>query len=230
MKRIIHFLILLIIGVVSVSPQQQKSSSTVTDDEYQKVLIAVSNEDWDTAVELSSKYLKQMKTEDERLPRLRYICLYSAAGKVSEGRMEFDDLARSAKEFVGKNVALPYRPITLECQGALNFICPSKDSKDRLLVAAANKTGTTILSFEYVHLKEPFDFASHEDEAASIAGNIEAIVPNPNQSRAIVMRFYISDATIKLKENPPEKQISGDGAGRHVVGPERGKPLSQLVL
>jgi hypothetical protein len=129
MKRIIPSLMLLAVTVVWGSSQQSKPSSTVTGDEFQKVLIAVSNEDWDTAAGLSAKYLKQMKIDDERLPRLRYIYLYSAAGKVSEGKMEFDDLAQSAKEFVGKSVALPYRPITFECRGALNFICLSKDSK-----------------------------------------------------------------------------------------------------
>ncbi|MCM3872626.1 MAG: hypothetical protein ND895_18245 [Pyrinomonadaceae bacterium] len=214
MKRIIHSLIFLAVTVVWASPQQPKPSSTVTDDEFQRVLEAVSNEDWDTTVGLSSKYLKQMKADDERLPRLRYIYLYAAAGRVSAGRMEFDDLAQSAKEFVGKSVAVPYRPITLECRGALNFICPSKDSRDKLVVAATNKTGTTILAFEYTQLKEPFDFASHEDEEASIIGTIEAIVPNPNKSRAIVMRLYISDAILKLKESSPRKQVSVNDAGQ----------------
>ena len=73
------------------------------------------------------------------------------------------------------------------------------------MVGATNKTGTTILAFAYVHLKEPFDFARHEDEPASIVGNIQAIVPNPKKSRAIGMRLYISDATIELKDNQPRK-------------------------
>ena len=201
--QIAQSLIILVFAVVCASPQQSKPSSTVTDEEFQNVLVAVSNEDWDTAVELSAKYLKQIKVEDERLPRLRYIYLYSAAGKVSEGRMEFDALAQSAKDFIGKNVEVPYRRIMLVCSGrAMNFICPSQDSKDKLMVAATNKTGTRILAFEYVQLKEPFDFASHENEPASISGKIQAIVPNPNKSRGLVMRFYISDATIMLKETP----------------------------
>ena len=203
MKQII--LLFLAVTLVWASPQQPKPSADVTADEFQKVLEAVSNEDWDTTVELSSKYLKQMKTDDDRVPLLRYIYIYAAAGKVSEGRMEFDQLARSTKEFVGKSVALPYRPITLECQGALNFICPSRDTKGKLSVAATNKTGTTILAFEYAQLKQPFDLASHVNEAASISGQIEAIVPNPNKSRAIVMRLYISDAVLKFKEGPPKK-------------------------
>jgi hypothetical protein len=194
-----------VLAAVCALPQQPQTSSAPTDEEFEKVLVAVSNEDWNTALDLSSKYLRQMKAEDERLPRLRYIYLYSVAGKVSEGRMEFADLAESAKQFIGKNVVLPYRPITRECHGDLNFICPAKDSPDKLVVAATNKKGTTILAFEYVQLKEAFDFASHEEEPASIVGIIQAIVPNPNKSRALVMRFYISDATIILKDVPSKK-------------------------
>ena len=205
MMKIISSLILLFIALGTASAQQGRPSTPVTDDEFQTLLVAVSSEGWDKAVELSTKLLKQMKEDDERLPRLRYIYLYSAAGKVSEGRMEFDELAQAAKDLVGKKVVLPYRPLTLECKGAMNFICPSGNSKNKLFVGAANKTGTTILAFEYVQLKEPFDFAKHVDEPASIIGNIEEIVPNPNKSRAIVMRLYIADAIIELK-NGPSKQ------------------------
>jgi hypothetical protein len=69
MKRIIHTLIFLAVSVDWASPQQPMPSSTVTDDEFQKVLKALSNEDWDTAVGLSAKYLKQMKTEDLKVER-----------------------------------------------------------------------------------------------------------------------------------------------------------------
>jgi hypothetical protein len=192
------FVVLLALAV-SVSAQQTQSPSSQTDENFQKLIVAVSSEQWDSAVDLSSQLLKQLKPDDERLLRVRYIYLYSAAGKVSEGRMEFDDLAKSTKDFVGKQVVLPRRPITLECRGDMNFICPSGESKTKFMIAAANKTGTTILAFEYVQLKEPFDFAKHVDRPASVIGNIEAVVPNPNKSRAIVMRLFISDATIEVR-------------------------------
>lgn len=208
MKRIIYSLVFLAIAVPAASPQQPKVSVPVTNDEFQQVLVAVSNEDWDTAFRLATKQLNQLKEGDVRLLRLRYIYMYAAAGKVSEGRMEFDELTQRVKDLEGKDVALPYRPIMIECRGAMNFICPTKDSKLSALVCATNKTGTTILAFEYIQLKEAFDFANHENEAASIVGKIKAIVPNPNKSRGIVMRLYISDAVIELKAKVPAKQTS----------------------
>ena len=196
---------MLVAGCV---PALAQKTATVTDDDFQKVLIAASNEDWDTAVSLSSKFLRQMKDDDNRLTRLRYIYLYAAAGKVTDGKMEFDDFAKLAKELVGKPVELPYRPITLQCRGAFNFICPSGDKNDRIQVAASNKTATSILAFEYTQLKEPFDFAHHVDEAASISGTIDSIVPNPNKSRFLVMRLFIANGVITLK-GKPQKQASG---------------------
>jgi hypothetical protein len=189
-------------------PALAQQPATVTDDDFQKVLVAVSSEDWDAAVSLSSRLLKQMKDEDKRLPRLRYIYLYAAAGKVTNGNMEFDDLAKLAKELIGKPVEVPYRPITLQCRGAFNFICPSGDKNDRIMVAASNKTATSILAFEYTQLKEPFDFQHHVDETASISGTIDSIVPNPNKSRAIVLRLFISNGVLNLKDKPPETNIA----------------------
>lgn len=206
MKRIFCCIILAACFLTAFA-QQPRPTSTVTDDDFQKVLVAVSNEDWDTAFALSSKFLKQMKDVDKRLVRLRYIYLYSAAGMVTNGKMEFDDFAKSTKEFVGKEVECPFRPITLECRGAFNFICPSNEKQDRVTVAASNKTATSILAFEYTQLKEPFDFAHHQDEAASIYGTIDAIVPNPNKSRFLVMRLFITNGIINVKDKPP-KQIS----------------------
>jgi len=206
MNRIVYCIILAACFATAFA-QQLKTASTVTDDDFQKVLVAVSNEDWDAAVALSSKFLKQMKDDDKRLLRLRYIYLYAAAGMVTDGRMEFDDFAKATKEFVGKEVEVPYRPITLECRGAMNFICPSNEKRDRATVAATNKTGTSILAFEYTQLKEPFDFAHHQDETASISGTIDAIVPNPNKSRFLVMRLFISNGEIHLNDKPP-KQFS----------------------
>jgi hypothetical protein len=207
MKRTISVVLWLCLLVVSVSARQPKSPSSVTDKQWQDLLAAVSNEEWNTAVKLSSDYLKRMKEGDveKRLSRLRYIYLYAAAGKVSAGGMSFEELDASVKDFAGKEIALPFRRIAQECRGAFNFICPSKGAKDSLMVAASNKAGTTIHAFEYVQLKESFDFAAHEGEEASIIGIIQSIKLNPNKSRFLVMRLYIADAVVVLQQQTPQK-------------------------
>jgi hypothetical protein len=205
MNRIVFTMILLCASCLLAVAQQPEQNTEVTEAQWRSVLVAVSNEDWGTAVELSSKYLKQLNEDDERLPRLRYIYMYAAAGKVSEGGMSFDELEQSLKAFSGKEVVLPYRPIAQHCKGDLNFICPAEGGKDQLIIAATNKAGTTIHAFEYVQLKESFDLASHDGEEASISGTIDSIQSNPNKSRFLVLRIYISGASVTLKKRERQK-------------------------
>src|SRR5215510_12785430 len=183
MKRIAVVLLLLVAGYLTALAQAPKTSAEVSAQQWQDVLVAVSNEEWDKTFQLATQYLGQLKVDDERLPRLRYIYLYAAAGRVSAGAMSFDELERVTKDFNGKEIELPFRTIAMNCHGDFNFICATEATKDKLVVAAANKAGTNIHAFEYVTLKEKFDAASHKGERASIAGLIDAVKLNPNKSR-----------------------------------------------
>lgn len=200
MKRLVLLTVLVCAVVPAAAARQSAAPAEVSEKQWQEVLSAVSGEQWGAAFALASKYLKLLKEDDERLPRLRYIYLYSAAGRVSVGGMGYEELERVVKDFAGKEVALPYRTVLAKCQGELNFICGSQDSGDRLMATATNRMGTTILAFEYVQLKEKFDAASHEGEEASIGGRIDAVKPNPNRSNFLILRIYVTDGFIKLKE------------------------------
>jgi hypothetical protein len=83
----------------------------------------------------------------------------------------------------------------------MNAICISDPHATSFMVIAANKTNTTIHAFEYVKLQQPVDFAAHIGEWGSITGTLSNIEPNPNKSRAIVLRIYIDDATIALSKH-----------------------------
>jgi len=206
MKSILCILVWCWLIVAPAYSQQPGSPSAVPEKQWQDLLSALGNEDWDAAFNLSTKLLKQIKEDDKEkmLARLRYIHMYAAAGRVTEGRMSFEELEKALEGFTGKEVVMPYREIARECRGALNFICPSDGAKDKLFVSTTNQTGTSILAFEYIQLKEAFDVARHEGKQASIGGTIQRIAPNPNKSRAIVMRVYITEGYINLER--PEAQ------------------------
>ncbi len=173
----------------------------VTDKQWDQLLSSLNEEDWTKGYEYSSKYLKEMPDTDKRLPRLRYILLYTAAGKVSEGKMTYDDLEQAIKPMIGKYVVFPYRAIAADTQGSpLNLITGHKDDKKRLFSVASNQDGTTIHAFEYVTLKDEFDVQSHDGQPASIRGIIEKIEPNPNKSLALVLRVYIADGEVEVKD------------------------------
>ena len=206
MNRIALAVLILCAAYVPALAQASKASAEVSDQQWQDVLVAVSQEEWDKAFQLASKYKDQMKADDERLPKIRYIYLYAAAGRVSAGVMSFEKLEPLTREFVGKEIAFPYRPIKTGCKGDFNCVCANADAKDRLMVAASNKAATTIHAFEYVQLKEEFDAVAHAGEYASIAGVIEAIKLNPNKSRFLVMRIYVRGGSVILNGQKPAQQ------------------------
>jgi len=192
-----------VVGVLCIFSilQLQYARAEVTDMQWEALLTAAGDEDWNQGFDLAEKYLKELKEDDERLPRLRYIFLYSAAGKVSEGKLSYDRLPAITKDLIGKNIVLPYRQIVTHPKpGDLNFIVKSKDANGQLFVAATNKTGTTVYDFEYIKLKDGFNWEGHDDQYASISGVIDAIKPNPNKSAALVLRIYISNGSVKLKQ------------------------------
>lgn len=201
MKRIFLVALLCIFTCVLAFAQgDKKPAAVITDAQWKELITAMGEENWDSAFALSSDYLKLMKEEDEgkTLARLRYMHLYSAAGKVFEGSMTFEELEKTVKNFVGKEILMPYRKIKLGCQGQFNYVCPSEENKKRTMTTAANKAGTSIFAFEYTDLKEAVDFAGNAGKQTSIGGIINDIVPNPNKTTIVIMRIFISDGYIKF--------------------------------
>jgi len=170
--------------------------------EYDRILQLISNEDWKAASDAAVSYLAKIGTSEDLQARLRYIIIYTTAGAVSTGAFEFEVLDQRVKGFVGKSVTLPYRPVVTDaCPGGMNAICISDPHATSFMVIAANKTSVTIHAFEYVNLQQAVDFAGHAGEWGSIMGTVRKIEPNPNKSRAIVMRLYIDDATVAFSKH-----------------------------
>jgi hypothetical protein len=170
--------------------------------EFDRILQLISNEDWKAASDAAASYLAKAGASEELQARLRYIIIYTTAGAISTGTFEFDILDQRLKGFVGKSVTLPDRPvINGDCSGGMNTICISDPHATSFMVVAANKTSTTIHAFEYMKLRQAVDFAAHAGEWGSITGTLRKIEPNPNKSRAIVMRIYIDDATVAFSKH-----------------------------
>jgi len=200
MRRITWACVVGLLCIFSIV-QLQYACAEVTEAQWEALLKAVGGEDWNQGFDLVEKYMKETKEGDVRLPKLRYVLLFTAAGKVSEGKMSYDRLSEITKDMVGKEIIFPYRQIDTDPKpGDLNFILQPKDANRDLFVAATNKAGTTIHDFEYIKLKDDFKVEGHDGQYASIFGVIDAIKPNPNKSLAIVLRIYISNGSVKLKE------------------------------
>ncbi len=191
-------LIALMACVLSIPTLAQKPTSTT--DQWKSLLKALSTEDWDSAYRLSGTLLEQTKTEnsEKELAKLRYMFLYSAAGRVLAGKMTYDELEKVVKPFVGTEVVLPFRTVLAQCGigNNLNFICADNKDKKSLLVPATNQKGTTILIFEYYKFKDDPKLAGLAGSDVSLYGTITSIVPNPNRSDLIILRIYVEDAKV----------------------------------
>jgi hypothetical protein len=206
MKRISQ--IILITALLSFSAAAQAAKSVSIDDQqWNELVTALEGENWDTAAKLSSEYLKTVQSEDgpRGLDRLRFMYLYSSAGRVASGKMSFEDLEKQLKDFVGKQVMLPSLSISGSCTKVrpplFNTICGG-DDPTRLMITSTNKAARGIHAFVYVQLNEKFDPAKNENKLGVIIGKIDSIAPNPNKSRLLVMRIYISDAIVLLSNRP----------------------------
>ena len=177
-------------------------TATENQKEYDRILQLIANEDWKAASDAAVSYLAKTGPSGDLQARLRYIVIYTTAGAVSTGAFDFDVLNNRLKGFVGKSVTLPDRPVVNDGQaGRMNAICISDPHATSFMVVAANETNTTIHAFEYVKLQQAVDLAAHVGEWGSITGTLRKIEPNPNKSRALVLRIYIDDATIAFSKH-----------------------------
>lgn len=205
MKRFILAALILVLCAAGALAQAQPVSDTLTDEQWMPLYKALESEDWDAGERLASKYLDEVKPQpgDNTLGRLRFMYLYTAAGRISAGKMTYDELEKRIKDMAGKEIVFPGRFIKSKCQTGADFnaVCKAESPYD-VMITSSNRAGTTIHSFEYIKLKEKIDWAKTKGKVAAIMGTIESIAPNPNKSRLLIMRIYVTDAFVKLKDAP----------------------------
>lgn len=201
MKQILLIIALCIFSIIPVCAQTPAKPDPITETQWKELLTALDREDWDTGFDRSSDFLGRVKEEDDRkrLAGLRYMVLYTAAGKVFSGKMSYDELEKVIVGFAGKEIAFPYRRIKGNCKGDFNYICWSKEDQNKVMITATNKKAVSIFAFEYVEFKDKFNFEKNEGKMGEITGIVNAVNPNPNRSNIVILRIYVSGAHIELK-------------------------------
>ena len=198
--RLILFATIVLCGFLTVNSQETAVSQTLSGQEWEKLFSALEAEDWEKSAELSKQYLAKIKSEDSEksLARLRYMLLFSSAGKVTLGKMSYDELKTVAEPLVGQEVQLPYGEIIKECRGKLGAICFTPKGSHDVSVASTNGKGTYIHAFVYTALREKFDYEAHLGEFATVRGVVESIQYNPNQSKIWIMRVSLKDGSVVM--------------------------------
>jgi hypothetical protein len=201
MMRVTILALFLLLCFGSATAQNKRTMDSLSEEQKSQLEIALNKEDWVKSADMAEKFLKELKNGEEReVGLLRYIFIFACAGKVTIGKMSFEDLERALKDLVGKSVYLPPLALTSNCLGGMNALCFDKGESDRLFTTATNNTGTSIHAFGHIQLEKKIDLTGREGMSVFVGGVIKAIAPNPNKSRAIVMRLYIEKGYIEFPD------------------------------
>lgn len=169
---------------------------------------ALLQDNWTKSARLAKNYLEKLKfeTSDRQVARLRYIYLYSLAGKVlsysfaekeTEEEAAREELKRVSGELIGERFMFPTRRILNDCGDVLNYICPAKDKPGFLYVIAANQTGTVASpSIEYFDMGLKFDIEKHDKKAAVLTGVLKRVEFNQKKTNVWVMRLFFEDGFV----------------------------------
>lgn len=207
---IICFLLACVVGfsqtrTTQASSESQKTSPSaasqkILEKEWSEISKALETEDWERVSSLSASVLKNFKDEDEarRLARVRYFYLFSLAGKVAQGKMTVTELENIAQVFIGQEFVMLDRNVMSSCNNSLNYICPVKDDKNALRVTATNKAFTTIHSFEYVKLLQPFSFTGNMLKNVFVGGKLRKVEINQKPEKVWIMRLFFEDGWVQI--------------------------------
>lgn len=200
--KLILLATILLSAFLTVHAQKTPVSPAISEQEWEKLASALDNEDWEKSAELSKQYLGRLKTDDpEKLPaRLRYMLIYSSAGKVTMGKMSYEELKKIADPLVGQEVQLPAGEIIRDCRGNFNAMCFKANGNHDVTVASSNRKATNIYAFVYTDLKEKFDYDAHLGKVGTVRGVIASIEYNPNQSKIWIMRILLKDGAMVLAQ------------------------------
>ncbi len=223
MKKFVFFSILLCFACVAGRAQKIMSAekpvetaqvaaapeTEISNREWQIVIDSLQSEDWDKSAFFSARLLDNIKTDNDKkqLAQLRYIYLYSLAGKINKYSLDdkkeaeeatWNDLRKAAKDFTGKELLMPPREFLGDCKQVLNYICKVKDNENALRVTATNKEGSAIHSFDYVFFDRKIDLKDYAGKEAFLGGTLKKAEFNEDNSKAWIMRLFLENGFIRV--------------------------------
>lgn len=191
MRVIILFLVLLF-PVLASAQSEIASSDLFYEPDFETLMYALDNEDYNTAFTMASKLLDKSKTEDYGTQWLRYLYLEAAAGKRAVGSMSIKTLEDRMSRILGKRISTKPRDVLLDCGFNFNVICKG-DNPNTLLSSASNKDGTTIHLIELYKNVTESNFQAILGTQIILSGVLESVEVNPNESGVWIIRATVDD-------------------------------------
>lgn len=194
---------------VKPKPDRVRQTSEISAVEWKSLAAALTAEDWDKSATLSSQFINRLKIENEKkqLAQLRYLYLYSLAGKIlalaaakntgGENAVR-DELRKTAAAFAGKEFVLPARRFLGDCRKVFNYICAVKDNERALRTTATGKNGTEIHSFDYVLFDEKIAVGEFAENKTFLGGMLRKIEFNDDLAKPWVMRLIFDKGFVRV--------------------------------
>lgn len=190
------------------TPNVLAVAAKIPEADWNNLEAILKREDWGRSAALSKSYLDKLTAENDtgQLARLRYIYLYSLAGKIighsflgeksaeTETRAELEQAARG---FIGKDFIFPVRTILADCTGVVNYVCESKDNTGFLRIAATNSNATAIHSFEYIEMSLALNTTIHHKRDVVLGGVLHSVRFNPEESNTWIMILQFESGFVK---------------------------------
>ncbi len=187
-------------------------SSQISDREWKIVNDYLQEENWQAGSALAARLLNRITADNDKkqIAQLRYIYLYSLAGKVVADSMKGNkvdetaarrELSEAAESLTGKELLMPARQFKSDCHQVLNYICTVKDDDNALRVTATNKEGTAIHSFETVLFDRKIDLKEFIGKNVFLGGTLAKVEFNENDSDLWIMRLFFVKGFARIVVN-----------------------------
>jgi len=192
MKFIAIGILLLFPGVIR--------AQVISHDDFKSVVPYLQSEDFKGAFEKTNQLLNATQNDSSDIRGIiTYMNIFSAAGMVTADQMTHDEFSKNASQYIGQRIVMPAHPCidsTALGYNSLKFVMQNGILKG--MTITANKSKTTILSFEYFVYKEPIHPSRYIGKNVRCGGILESVEVNPNKSNIWISRIHIRDAFARI--------------------------------
>lgn len=186
-----------------------KTVTEISEADWLALAAALEKEDWKQSAALAAGHLQTLKSENEKkqVAQLRYIYLFALAGQIldfnargsaTEAEKAWTELDRALETFIGKELVMPPRPLTTDCEKKLNVICQVKDTPNAFRTTATNQEGNAIHSFDYVQFDQTVDLKEFNGKETFLGGILRKAEYNEDKSKPWVLRLFLNKGFLRV--------------------------------
>lgn len=162
--------ILFLIVLFSTYCFGQNSAQIQFEENYDRLLENLSNENWIKAEKLAKRLLDFAESVDSmQIERkvLRYIYIYATAGLLNEKKLTKHEALEKVLFLKSKEMMMPSHPFNKNCN--INCTHISEEDKNTFFTGVNNQAGTQIFCFEYVQIENGISESETDLEGKNIS-------------------------------------------------------------